>query len=129
MLGIALLAPQHRLRALALFSLAAALTVVLVVGCTGDSLRDYASYSIFHAAGSKGGAGSVLASPLQLPINTLLWLRTHRDNDLLDVYVILWGTLWVLLKRAIQRRGNNLELAAAAGCLALLCLRTGSSIG
>ena len=50
---------------------AAALTVILVVACTGDSLPVYLVSTIFHAAGSKGGTGSILAAPFAVVRNTL----------------------------------------------------------
>ncbi len=74
-IAIACLAPSQRLLAMVLFFLASGATVALIVSLTGDSLRDYAMYSIFHAAGSKGGTGSVLTYPLRLPIHTLRWLK------------------------------------------------------
>ena len=73
-LAIVCLAPSKKLLSLLLFCLAAGLTIVLIVSLTGDSLHDYAMYSIFKAAGSKSGDGSVLAQPLRLPWNTVEWL-------------------------------------------------------
>jgi len=90
------LTPARRLLSLIVFSVTSALTVVAVVGLSGDSLRDYATYSIFKAAGSKGGAGSVLAYPLQLPWNTLQFLRDRLNLEVV-VYVLGAVAIWAVL--------------------------------
>lgn len=113
-LGILCLAPSKRLLSLALFSLATGLTIVLIVSLTGDSLHNYASYSIFRAAGSKGGAGSVLVYPIRLPFQTLRWLRINRFEDLLIAYVFAMALSWVFLLRPLARRRGPRELAMAA---------------
>jgi hypothetical protein len=82
-IAIFFLAPSRKLLSIFLFSLTAALTAIVVVHLTGDSLHDYAMYSIFKAAGSKGGAGNVLAYPLRLPLNTLLWLKSRWHAELI----------------------------------------------
>jgi len=79
-IAIYCLAPSRRLASLLLFAVAAALTSVLVVKLTGDSLHDYAMYSIFHAAGSKGGAGSVLKYPLHRLDQSGAWLNGHPHS-------------------------------------------------
>ena len=103
-LGIAVLAPAWRVASLLLFVISTALTLALVVHLTGDSLHDYASYSIFHAAGSKGGAGSVLKYPLLLPLHTIGFLLRNRGIDLLTGYVMLWGVVWAFLVRPLLYR-------------------------
>jgi hypothetical protein len=70
-ISIFCLAPSRRLVSIALFGLVSILTIALIVHLTGDSSHDYAMYSIFKAAGSKGGASNVLLYPLQLPWNAL----------------------------------------------------------
>ena len=73
-LAIVCLAPSKKLLSILLFCLGTGLTLQLIVGLTGDSLHDYANYSIFNAAGSKGGADSLLAQPLLLPWRKVEWL-------------------------------------------------------
>ena len=63
---------------------------------TGDSLRDYAMYSIFHAAGSKGGAGNVFTYPMQLLWNTLRFLLARQSLELV-LYLLGTAGLWALL--------------------------------
>jgi hypothetical protein len=81
--------------------------VVVVVPLTGDSLQEYAMYSIFHAASIKGGTGHVLAYPFQLPINTFLWLRTHSPLDSV-VYAsgiaipVLYGLCLIVVARFLR---------------------------
>ena len=59
----------------ALFVAAVALTVVLVVRSTGDTFPSYISNSIGGAAANKGGAGSLLAAPFLMFLNSMrmLW--------------------------------------------------------
>lgn len=110
-IAIACLAPSKRFVSLGFFTLAAALTVVGVVRLTGDSLHDYATYSIFKAAASKGGTGHVLAYPLQLPVNTLHWLGNFW---LIDGLVFGVAAVWVLLVVPMARRRGWWESAMAS---------------
>jgi hypothetical protein len=65
------LARKRKLFVSSLFVVTSALTAVLVVESTGDSLSDYLSNSLFRAVGSKGGSGSLLAAPFRLFGNAL----------------------------------------------------------
>jgi hypothetical protein len=121
-LAIYCLAPSKKLVSLALFFLAAGLTLVLVVALTGDSLRDYATYSIFKAVGSKGGTGSVLAYPLHLPVNTLRWLKNHQFEEVI-AYAFGLALDWVFLLSPLIRRRGRRELAMAAIGILLILLR------
>ena len=94
--AIACLAPTKRLFSVTVFGMTAALTGVSVVRLTGDSFRDYAMYSVFHAAASKGGAGNVLLYPLRLPLNTLIWLKDFRYDELI-FYSFAVAFIWVFL--------------------------------
>jgi hypothetical protein len=95
-IAIFCLAPSRRLTSIALFGLTSILTIVLIVHLTGDSFHDYAMYSIFKAAGSKGGAGNVLLYPLQLPWNALRSLRTHLYVAL-NLYALGAVAAWTFL--------------------------------
>ena len=123
-LGVLVLARRQRVLSLALLGFAAACTLVAVVWLTGDSLRDYATYSIFHAAGSKGGAGNVLAYPLMLPLNTARWLLQAAHNDLLSAYIVLCGVAWAsFIGPFVHKRGRReLAMAAAGFCAVILPL-------
>jgi hypothetical protein len=113
-IAIAYMAQSRRLISLVLFSGAAALTVLLVVRLTGDSLHDYAMYSIFSAVGSKGGTVSVLAYPLRLPWNTLRFLRDRQTFEFV-VYCLGSALIWVVLIRPFwrtRRLGDFLKLLA-----------------
>jgi hypothetical protein len=76
-LAIVCLAPAKKLLSLVVFCLCTGFTVLLTVSLTGDSLHDYASYTIFKAAAIKGDGGSVLVQPLLLPWNTVKWLMQN----------------------------------------------------
>jgi hypothetical protein len=65
------LARKRKVLVSTLFVVTSALTAVLVVESTGDSLSDYLSNSLFRAVGSKGGSGSMLAAPFLLFRNAL----------------------------------------------------------
>ena len=102
LLAIVCLAPSKKLLSLVLFCLATGLTLLLVVSLTGDSLHDYAMHSIFKAAGSKGGAGSVLAQPL-----VQAWSRVEFLIDLPIAGIatsIVSALIWAFLIRPLSRR-------------------------
>ena len=65
-----LLLRQKRAGSVLLFLVVAAVTVVGVVSLTGDTMSAYLSSSIFRAAGSKGGTGSIFAAPFLVLKNT-----------------------------------------------------------
>jgi hypothetical protein len=107
------LARTHRFAAGLLFCGTAALAVAGVVALTGDSLRDYAAYSIFRAAGSKGGPGSVLGYALKLPLNAISWLWSHSADGVLLFLVLTalaWGALIAPLAGTNARRQKLLAL-------------------
>ena len=123
-LGLACLAETRRLAAVVVLFAAYGATVLLVVSLTGDSLHDYAMYSIVHAAGSKGGTGSVLATPVQLPINTLRWLHNHfYDKVIVSAFAV--ALAWVLLLRPLTRRrgGREIAMAVVGALLSIFLLR------
>jgi hypothetical protein len=107
-IAILCMAPSKRILSLALFGVTAALTVVLVVRLTGDSLHDYAMTAIFHAAESKGGAGSVLVYPLRLPWNTLRFLQ-NKQHIGFAVYCLGSTLIWVVLIRPFWRTRRLLQ--------------------
>ena len=111
--------PGRKPALIALFSLAAALTVLLSVHLTGDSLRDYAVNSIFRAAGAKGGAANVLTYPFLLPANAA---RTFIDPwTLRMVFVVLVVALsWAFLLRPFLLGKQRFAVARTAlGTLAI----------
>ena len=115
-IAIVCLVPAQRIVSLLLFAVTAGLTGWLTVRLTGDSLHDYATYSIFHAAASKGGTGSVLAYPLLLPLNTLRWLKHGHLYDKAILYTFAVGVCWVFLLRPLaSRRGPRDWIKAALG--------------
>ena len=111
-LAIVCLAPAKKLLSLLLFCLTTGLTVVLIVLLTGDSLHDYARYSIFRAAGVKGGGGgSVLAQPLRLPWNTVEWLMHIANWACIHAFVA--ALILVVLLRPLSRRRGRWQLGLA----------------
>ena len=111
LIALVFLARKQRVAAALLFCAAAACTAAAVVACTGDTFHDYASYSILRAAASKGGAGSVLAYPLKLPVNALGWLWTHHGVSLfLLLTALAWGVLIAPLARPHAHRDKILAM-------------------
>jgi hypothetical protein len=84
-LSLLVLARKRKLIVFSLFVATSALTVILVIKATGDSFSDYLSNSLFRAAGSKGGTGSILADPFLLFRNAL---QMHHGGK--------WVFLWIL---------------------------------
>jgi hypothetical protein len=66
---------SRRLLAVLVLLASAFALALLLVSCTGDSLSAYLSNSVFKAAASKGGTGSLAAAPFLLLRNALLFLR------------------------------------------------------
>jgi hypothetical protein len=95
-IAILCMAPSKRLISLVLFCAMAALTVLLVVRLTGDSLHDYVMYSIFDAAGSKGGVGNVFTYPMQLLRNTLRFLLGRQSLEFV-LYLLGAVGMWAVL--------------------------------
>jgi hypothetical protein len=102
-LAIVCLAPSKKLLSLLLFCLSTGLTLLLIVGLTGDSLHDYAQYSIFNSAGAKGGAGSAMAQPLHLPWNTVEWL-IHAWPSTMLFYGLVLALIWAFVLGPLTRR-------------------------
>ncbi len=82
----------------------AAVTVTVVVAATGDSLHDWAFYSIQRAAAIKGGTGHVLLYPLRLPWLTLLQLFIVSRRVAVCVVMIVMLTLLMM-----DRQGERLR--------------------
>ena len=120
--GICLLclARQRRAAALGIFVGAALLTVVVVLSVTGDTFRDYATNSLFRAAGSKGGSASLLADPWLMFGNAVHLLLASRK------WVLLWVVGLGMVAVFAQRRWKSgvgrlvlLQLAITALCIAV----------
>ncbi|MCU1251503.1 MAG: hypothetical protein JWQ49_4532 [Edaphobacter sp.] len=108
-LGILCLAPSRKLILIVIFGLISILTAALIVHFTGDSFNDYATYSIFRAAGSKGGTSNVLLGPLLLPWNALRALKVHWYVAL-NLYGIGVAAGWLLLLRWSVTAGQRRRL-------------------
>ncbi len=105
---------KNRLAALALFFLTIVLTIVITVLLTGDSFSAYLSNSIFRAAASKGGTGSIFAAPFMTIVNTFPILIMYKKVPGL---LIASAILGALAKRFFPRRLHYiipLQLAFAA---------------
>jgi hypothetical protein len=110
---------NRKLVVASIFVAMAALTVVLVVKLTGDSLSDYASNSIIKAAGAKGGTGSILTAPFRLFVNAREMLHGRR-------WIFLWVVAIVAAGALVQRYLRNgvryivlVQLAMAGAAFAL----------
>ncbi len=115
MLLLLLLLRERRPASVALFVGVTALTVVAVVALTGDTLGAYLSSSIFRAAGSKGGTGSIFAAPFLVLRNTLPVLLLVGKRALGKLLVILAiGPLVARLWKPGLRYLFGVQMLAAA---------------
>ncbi len=89
MLCLPILARVRRLESVALLVAVAAVTMVGVVSLTGDSFSAYVSSSIFRAAGSKGGTGTIFAAPFLVLRNTLPFLWQQGKRAVLAALLLL----------------------------------------
>lgn len=67
---VLVLLPRRRFLALVTLLLVCAVTLLTVVALTGDTFSAYLTNSLIHAAGSKGGTGSIFAAPFVMIKNT-----------------------------------------------------------
>lgn len=119
-IAIVCMAPSRRFLSLVAFVVVSALTVLLVVRITGDTLHDYATYSIFGAAGIKGGAGNVMLYPLRLPWSVLQFLSDRHVAAML-AYVLGSAAIWAGLILPYLRPKRSRELwMPAAGLICIL---------
>ncbi len=82
---------RERVAALGVLLAVALLTVLGVVGLTGDTFPAYLANSLFHAAGSKGGTGSIFAAPLRVIRNTVGLARRQKRIPLLLAVLAVVG--------------------------------------
>ena len=118
--------PEGRLIAFAAFSLATAITCLLVIKATGDTLHAYVLNSILLAAGSKGGTGSVLLYPLGLVRNCAAILK-HQAWGLL--FVLALAVVCPLLAARFKKGFRSLlllQLVCAGLLLAVPPIRLGA---
>jgi hypothetical protein len=114
------LARKRKLIVSSLFVVTSALTAVLVVESTGDTLSDYLSNSLFRAVGSKGGTGSMLTAPFLLFRNAL----EMRHGGM---WIFLWGFVIVAVGALAKRYWKKstgyivmLQLVGAGAIFAVL---------
>jgi hypothetical protein len=120
-IAIAFVAKTRKLAALAAFSIVTAATVLAVVFLTGDSLRDYASFTIFHAAGPKGGLASVLSRPLLLFWHSLAFLYAWKQvTTLLYCAVAAASGAWLTPSIPKSDRSKSKTTIKPIAALALL---------
>ena len=87
---------KNRLASLGLFLALMFATILVTVLLTGDSFSAYLSNSIFRAAASKGGTGSIFAAPFLVIKNTLPSLFVQKKVTSLLLSLAFIG---VLIKR------------------------------
>ena len=84
------LLPQKRLAGWLLFTAVSAITVYVVILMTGDSVSAWASSTIFKAAASKGGTGTIFSSPFKvIPNDIEMLLQTSKRMVLLLLFIPL----------------------------------------
>jgi hypothetical protein len=123
LLCLPLLARTRKFLLPVLFVATAALTVVLVVKATGDTFPDYISNSLTSAAGSKGGAGSLLADPFLLFRNSMRMLQYGKWIAVAIAAVIAAGALAARYGKRNIRNIVLVQLGVAAAILVFSPLR------
>jgi hypothetical protein len=108
-LALLCLAPSRKFASIMIFGLVSTVTVSSIVHLTGDSFHNYAAYSIFNAAGSKGGSSNVLLYPLQLPWNALHSLSA-RWYVALNLYGFAVAIVWLYLVKWSVTSGPHRRL-------------------
>ena len=101
-------ARSHRVLSVCVLLAAATAAVLLVVFATGDTVHDWATNSIFHAAASKGGPFAVLRAPLKFPFVTVkLLLHTPAYRKIFaSILVVIACVLWLRYKARDYRTGR-----------------------
>ncbi len=95
----------------------AALTVLFVVHLTGDSFSVYISSTVFRAAASKGGTGSIFAAPFLTLRNTVIEAVHVRKRLLFELAVVMGVCPAVYL---YWRRGVRYIVAIQAALIVLI---------
>ena len=102
-LSLLFLLKRKRPTRLLLFAVVTLLTLFLVVRLTGDTLSAWSSSSIFRAASSKGGTGSIFAAPFLMVRNTLTPIMTQKRFPLLLIgFVVLAVAIRRYFPRAVR---------------------------
>jgi len=118
-LAIGYLVRARRSAYLIAFFCVVSVVIVGIVASTGDSLRDYATSTILHAAGPKGGLAHVLARPLSLLSNSIAFLGARKQ--LMTVfYCAAAASSWTWLIAPFSRADRPRSTLKAAVGLALL---------
>jgi hypothetical protein len=92
-LSLLVLARTRRLMLCSLFVVTVALTVVLIVRLTGDSLSAWVSDSVIRAAATKGGTSNLLADPFRIVPSAFESLRGGKWIALCEIAVVAAGVL------------------------------------
>ncbi len=122
--GLWFLLPRQKGRGLLLYAGAAAVTALLVVLLAGDTISAYLSNSIFRAAGSKGGTGSILAAPFAMLRNTLALLRGLKIVGLYFCLVV--GAGWAIARYWKRAAGWIVPVQLALAAI-LFCVSSGTT--
>lgn len=122
MLALMAIAPTRKLLAGLVCVATAALTVVLTVWTTGDSLHAYATNSILRAASAKGGSSKLLHNPFHLVVET----SSHffgPDKFIVFLPLMLLfaaGVAWVARRPALNRKTAPVQAGAVVLVLTLM---------
>ena len=124
-------AARRRLISLAIFCSSALLTLLGVVALTGDSVRDWATNSIVHAAAIKGGQRNVLAAPIGYPLHILNAIAHDKGLQHNIAYVALVILVCVLMQQFGRRSDGGWaawRIALGVAAIALMSYRLRGSL-
>jgi len=112
-LAIACLVRTRKAALLCVFAAVTSLVVLGVIFLTGDTLRDYATSTIFHAAGPKGGVSNLLSRPLLLLWNTTVFLGSLQQLIPL-ILCAAAAASWAYLVAPVFRADEGVDTRATA---------------
>ena len=124
-LSLLIVARRWKLLLAGLYVVVAAVTVVVIVRLTGDTLAAWVSSTIIKAAGSKGGTGSIFAAPFLFFRNALTLARTAGKGIAawFVAAVAVSAILWRLQK---MRAGALVAVQLGLAALTWLLVSAGS---
>lgn len=116
---------SKRVASLVSLIVCAVLTILFVVHLTGDTFSAYLSSTVFHAAASKGGTGSIFAAPFLTLRNTIVAGIHVRKRLLFELVVVLGVCPAAYL---YWRRGVGYIAAIQTLLVVLICLLSRSQV-
>jgi hypothetical protein len=105
--------PKRKVFSIFLYGIATSASALLIVLFTGDSVRDYLMFSVFKAAGSKGGIGQVFLDPVRVPFLAIQSLSQNMNIRNLTLACGI-ALVWAFWFKPRPEKHNKWEIALGA---------------